>query len=572
MYRYYRNAQVCYAYLADVPFESPMSYKGGFAASRWFQRGWTLQELIAPSDVLFFAHDWQQIGAKQVLAAEISSITGVDQHILVDSSLLREASVAKRMSWASNRSTTRKEDIAYCLLGIFGVNMPLLYGEGDKAFIRLQEEIMKHSTDQSLFAWASHVEVVHGLESGDAGILAVHPRDFALSVNVVPIGINFEPYTMTNKGLRISLPVVIEHNRHIAILACRYVNNFLGRIGVVLEQINKGEFIRSPDGLEVIDETRRISAKTQSILILRDDLSPTQKEAYAWIRTLPASRYGFTHSMSSPTNTHNGWDTTTRTRVISTSSGERYSIILKHQTHPSVIITFCDYGSIQEATLDISLASQPPNDSTLIGMDRFLHMLWWRLCHEKLPSLDDQWRTETATFVPEISLTAKISWQIIWEHRVLVLDINAYNTHKEMSYITSSLIQRFFHPVKWLYCQRAGHWKRLRSIIWFIRDPIANSRYGGKFSYFIFDSAAIRFLALCFYLAIICNLGRMLEPVELMLTSYALLKSATLDHRDLDLWHSLYKVVLLYIYTIEKGPSSVIFVHSLLFFLEPLAP
>jgi hypothetical protein len=152
MYRYYANAEICYAYLADIPFENPMREEGGFAASRWFTRGWTLQELIAPRRLVFLSTDWRDIGTKEILAWDISRITGVGQNVLANSDYLQEVSVAKRMSWASKRETTREEDIAYCMLGIFDVNMPLLYSEGRKAFLQLQEEIMKNSTDQSLFA------------------------------------------------------------------------------------------------------------------------------------------------------------------------------------------------------------------------------------------------------------------------------------------------------------------------------------------------------------------------------------------------------------------------------------
>lgn len=90
-------------------------------------------------------------------AEHISKITGIDKSVLVDDSLIDNKlggnTVARRMSWASGRETTRIEDQAYCLMGIFGVNMPLLYGEGGAAFLRLQQEIIKSSSDHSIFAW-----------------------------------------------------------------------------------------------------------------------------------------------------------------------------------------------------------------------------------------------------------------------------------------------------------------------------------------------------------------------------------------------------------------------------------
>ncbi|KAH8592849.1 hypothetical protein B0O99DRAFT_462265, partial [Bisporella sp. PMI_857] len=111
-----------------------------------------LQELIAPRILEFYTAEWVEIGTKASLSGQISNITGVPIPILrvEDPST---CTVAHRMSWASKRQTTREENIAYCLLGVFGVNMPVLYGEISKAFQRLQEEILKQNEDYTLFAW-----------------------------------------------------------------------------------------------------------------------------------------------------------------------------------------------------------------------------------------------------------------------------------------------------------------------------------------------------------------------------------------------------------------------------------
>ncbi|KIM67914.1 hypothetical protein SCLCIDRAFT_60339, partial [Scleroderma citrinum Foug A] len=146
MYRWYENAKVCYAYLHDVP--DPW-----FPTTKWFSRGWTLQELIAPDNVQFFNKDWQCIGDKRTLAPTLQNITGVPEHILVDGLHGNRPCVAQIMSWAARRKTTRVEDRAYSLMGLLGVNMPMLYGEGKKAFHRLQLEIIRASNDQSIFAW-----------------------------------------------------------------------------------------------------------------------------------------------------------------------------------------------------------------------------------------------------------------------------------------------------------------------------------------------------------------------------------------------------------------------------------
>ena len=172
MYRWYQCAALCIVYLDDVhrgdsgkrqadgevtstfaqPDPSRPDLESEFAHAKWFTRGWTLQELIAPAQVLFVDAAWTSFGTKHSLAREISAITGIDQLVLLTSDL-KDISVAKKMSWAAHRETTRPEDRAYSLMGIFDVHMPTIYGEGDKAFIRLQEEIIKKSSDQSIFAW-----------------------------------------------------------------------------------------------------------------------------------------------------------------------------------------------------------------------------------------------------------------------------------------------------------------------------------------------------------------------------------------------------------------------------------
>ncbi|KAJ8488633.1 hypothetical protein ONZ51_g3437 [Trametes cubensis] len=154
MYDWYRYADVCYAYLADVGLPAnPDPLSEQFCKSAWFGRGWTLQELIAPNFVVFLSANWQVIGTKHSLAAAIEAVTHIDTPILTHQRSLDTVSVAKRMSWASRRKTTKVEDEAYCLLGIFGVHIPTIYGEGSHAFFRLQEEICKNISDQSIFAW-----------------------------------------------------------------------------------------------------------------------------------------------------------------------------------------------------------------------------------------------------------------------------------------------------------------------------------------------------------------------------------------------------------------------------------
>lgn len=155
MYSWYKNAEVCYVYLFDVPPLDPFLDKHRFQAARWFTRGWCLQELIAPREVEFYSQDWSELGTKWNLQRTISEITSIPASVLLQQKQPPEFPVAQRMSWASQRYTKREEDMAYCLLGLFEINMPLLYGEGKRAFLRLQQEILKKEVDYSIFLWRS---------------------------------------------------------------------------------------------------------------------------------------------------------------------------------------------------------------------------------------------------------------------------------------------------------------------------------------------------------------------------------------------------------------------------------
>jgi hypothetical protein len=201
MFGWYKKARVCYVFLPDleVTGKDTSTTRSDFSQSRWFTRGWTLQELIAPHDVRFFDKRLQCIGTKDSLGEEIESITKIPIGFLNGTSRLEDASVAQRMSWASKRSTTRVEDIAYCLLGIFDVNIPLLYGEGPKAFRRLQQAIMSQSDDESIFVWVSP-------RIGDQrGMLADSPIEFDATGHIRPIRFHRKrpPISLTSRGLEV---------------------------------------------------------------------------------------------------------------------------------------------------------------------------------------------------------------------------------------------------------------------------------------------------------------------------------------------------------------------------------
>ncbi|KAK4450903.1 hypothetical protein QBC34DRAFT_401828 [Podospora aff. communis PSN243] len=271
MYRWYQDAHICYAYMSDVSLEAVAqlpsipsaadisaarkrvaeppakaqlhtipsilrdydSLPRTFGNSRWFTRGWTLQELIAPPLVEFYAQDWKEIGTKFSLRRAISRITGIDIRVL-EGADPSTCTVAERMSWAACRETTRIEDQAYCLLGIFKVNMPLIYGEGARAFPRLQKEIMKTTEDYTMLAWGlskylsnkHHWRGVPGTSNFDQRRpLADSPNDFEVHnrsqwtyANLIPDSHTNTPTQkpkapehddtpplITSRGLRVSL-------------------------------------------------------------------------------------------------------------------------------------------------------------------------------------------------------------------------------------------------------------------------------------------------------------------------------------------------------------------------------
>ncbi|KAH6725060.1 beta transducin-like protein HET-D2Y [Leptodontidium sp. MPI-SDFR-AT-0119] len=162
MFRWYRDAAKCYSYLSDVSTTkrktstsfSEFTWESAFRASRWFTRGWTLQELLAPTSVEFFSREGKRLGDKKTLERQVHEITGIAVSA-IHGVPLSQFGVDERLLWAENRQTTREEDKAYSLLGIFDVYMPLIYGEGrDNALTRLREEINKPSKGLSRLPYA----------------------------------------------------------------------------------------------------------------------------------------------------------------------------------------------------------------------------------------------------------------------------------------------------------------------------------------------------------------------------------------------------------------------------------
>ena len=259
MYAWYEASEVCFAYMRDVSHtDDPVSEDSSFARSRWFTRGWTLQELVAPRTVEFYSTDWVRIGSKWEYAATIEKITGIHRTVLKEpyfSGLTqRHWSVAQRMSWAANRRTTRPEDLAYSLMGLFNVHMPLLYGEGaQNAFVRLQSEIAKLTNDQSLFAWGAWPLSIDDIGEDalivGGSLYAQHPSRFALSGDIVPLRRNdgglawSSEFSLPNDGyLRIRLRVTENTSRpdmretHVAFLECELMHDPSHVVGFFLHE------------------------------------------------------------------------------------------------------------------------------------------------------------------------------------------------------------------------------------------------------------------------------------------------------------------------------------------------
>ena len=254
MYYWYKHAKVCYAYLSDVPKD------GKISESKWFKRGWTLQELIAPTNVVFFDQKWGTMGSRANMVADLSRITNIREEFLSGGNL-EEASVAERMSWVSQRSTSKEEDLAYCLLGIFDVHMPLLYGERlIAAFRRLQLQILEMDDDTSIFAWRTKSLVSGGKGQEDTfGLLAPSPVCFKDSHNVKKValprvdgyvgGIR-TPISFNNKGLHLSLPILEKgKGLRLVILGCERKGESEVNCAVWLKAIatNHGRYVRVRD-------------------------------------------------------------------------------------------------------------------------------------------------------------------------------------------------------------------------------------------------------------------------------------------------------------------------------------
>jgi hypothetical protein len=307
MFQWYKNSSVCFAYLSDFPQKEDermsdwpadrdtgdvlvISYDG-LLSCRWFTRGWTLQELIAPRTVRFYDETWNFRGTKESYTDQIHLITHINPLVLRDSGYLAKLSIAERMTWASGRKTTRAEDAAYCLLGLFDISMPLLYGEGDKSFVRLQHEIIRNNNDLSIFGWSLNTGLVSpayrpGFGRGcrvDCGHRNQYQDDLhsvlARSINECVVVhtwyiLDSAEHTVTNRGIKISCSLLEMCLQGCDFYECRccsdcraYVlpighTDSESRLGIILKKLGPDNFARSNKRLIHLDRNARLFASS----------------------------------------------------------------------------------------------------------------------------------------------------------------------------------------------------------------------------------------------------------------------------------------------------------------------
>lgn len=316
MFGWYRRSQVCYSLLSDIFWTSEeidRNFEGfveAFRQSRWFTRGWCLQELLAPRHIRFFNANWHEIGTKTSLLQIISQFTGIPQAVLTSPPQkdVYEYPVATRISWIARRRTTREEDMAYSLLGILGINMPMLYGEGKGAFRRLQEEIIRKYNDLSIFAWPG-LQAGHGFSP----MLAPSPTFFARDITPAKsdtttaedsgaqLGDRLRTqFTLTNQGLyfptvRLYTCTYRRGAYHYLLMLDHRDASFTGIAGnewyVLLQKVGPGLFVRCYQD-ENADMRGRVAHPCHDSVCIIDSLSPTlTKQLSLWKRNAVRVRW-----------------------------------------------------------------------------------------------------------------------------------------------------------------------------------------------------------------------------------------------------------------------------------------
>ncbi|KAH7141609.1 hypothetical protein EDB81DRAFT_653955 [Dactylonectria macrodidyma] len=297
MFEIYQNAQVCLAHLRDL-HSDPGKY---IAQSKWRRGVWMLPELIASKDIQFYDRQWNQIGSKKSLVPFLSRLLRIDRAVLEDSESLPDFSIGQRMSWAAQLLADRPEDVAYSLLGIFGVSMTIIYGEGQQAFLRLQEEMLKDTDDATLFGWQS--------TSGQQyrGLFANSPSEFTHFGNHSPsTPLRIRGYIQTSSAGILIVGTFGPKNADQEILLCLVGWNSEddGRIGLGIPlRAWNNRYVRSSPSLALnlselpegrprrICITRSVTARTSSAIVA--GYSPASK------LSIDPSRYNLSQDIKS---------------------------------------------------------------------------------------------------------------------------------------------------------------------------------------------------------------------------------------------------------------------------------
>ncbi|KAL9612981.1 MAG: hypothetical protein Q9167_002458 [Letrouitia subvulpina] len=302
MFRWYRDAACCFAYLWDVDVDQEVRSSNLLSPppsplrnerqeySEWFSRGWTLQELLAPRRLLFFDRRWNKLGTRRALAGEVETATGIPAKYVTDfSAHAEDASVAMKMSWMARRSTTKEEDTAYCLFGIIGVSMDVRYGDGRKEFLRFQDKIMREPglQDESIFAWRRSYPLGYPEASKCSGLLAPWPDAFEQSggVRLRPEKYRSRgPYELTKDGLRLPVPISLAGG----------AGNFLDRIKALRNALfGTTRSLPLQCWIEALEGWRNISLTIRKVNGNWQRVQNDSFEQRTWVKWLSWGKSGF---------------------------------------------------------------------------------------------------------------------------------------------------------------------------------------------------------------------------------------------------------------------------------------
>jgi ankyrin repeat protein len=374
MFKWYQWSDTCYTYLADVTLESDdgtAQIESKLALSRWFTRGWTLQELLAPKKVHFYDSTWTFLGSKGDFCQVIELTTGIPNEILLGFRHIADASVAQRMSWAARRETKRKEDMAYCLYGIFDMPLGANYGEGiEKAFLKLQKKIHKTINDDSIFAWGLPTGPLSA-SSISGGLFASSPSAFVGCSNIVSWNTS-TPRSLSGLHpitghLRLSLSVhtSLEGDMY-GLIACGRLGNRQRAVGFPLARSMQpsGRYYRPRGRFAGLFPLEGASGPETLTISIHDEKKPTDtlRSHYGCMIEPPADGDYILHEVYP----NHRWHKETAKNLVDPATGddgtgsEAWTFArLRREDQP--IDPSCDFVVVLKP-LDISeLPNQPPN-------------------------------------------------------------------------------------------------------------------------------------------------------------------------------------------------------------------